>query len=433
NGYGNLHVSAAYPQRNTTGLALNSNNISITYRDPIELSNGNLYIYQQINDQKRILRQIISADACSIDKGCTVSGNTIALQVLDCTFNNPSAQYYIEVDNSFIRSSEYKEPILGIQNMWQFYTVEQTPSQKHAGDIYAVLRLTDDGSQYFSGLNSSAKENFFATLIKELTIIIPTENGRLDTNQHYQYDSSSKVYLSITIYAAKGNNKLITTEILNNLDQLIRNKKYTSISTETTTQYLDETFGVSKYQTIQEYFEVHKSRFIIVFVVIVAFALLFLVARQISNESIPSLWVPRPFVRWFAHNGRVAVSFALLSGANIDTLLILRSRVMNLKMFNAPFSDRSLKTIFWGACIGVFLTDIPQFIIQIIYLLSSVVIDVTSIFAVVASGLSIVASLTSKFFFILYGAQSPYLKRFMVDESTTEIEKIDPTNINDGK
>ncbi|CAG8676657.1 29718_t:CDS:1, partial [Racocetra persica] len=52
-------------------------------------------------------------------------------------------------------------------------------------------------------------------------------------------------------------------------------------------------------------------------------------------------------VRWFARYGSVATAFAAMSGANVDTLLILKSRLMYLEMFNAPLCNISLKRIFW--------------------------------------------------------------------------------------
>ncbi|CAG8736792.1 7641_t:CDS:2, partial [Racocetra persica] len=70
------------------------------------------------------------------------------------------------------------------------------------------------------------------------------------------------------------------------------------------------------------------------------------------------------YVTWFAKHRRVAVTIALLSGINIDVMLMLKSCLAGFNMFNAPFNDRSLKIIFWGACADIFLSDIPQFVIQ---------------------------------------------------------------------
>ncbi|CAG8735110.1 42129_t:CDS:2 [Gigaspora margarita] len=381
NVYGNLHVSATYPPKGSKNLTLNSNSINITYQDPITLNKGNLYIYQSTINGSKILRQLINAKFCNIGNGCSVSGKVVTLKVLDCTFNDPNAQYYIEVDNDFIKSSIYNEPILGIDpNMWTFNTV--------GGVIQGLLRLTSDGTQYFQNLNVAERERFFNHLIDELTILIPTENGRLSSNGNYQKDTSdsSKIIITLSISETKGSdNQRISTEIESNLNLLIKNKEFTGISTKPTTQYLDETYGYQRY--------------------LLAFTILF------SEKS-------EEYIDWFVQYGRVAVTFALASGTNIDTLLILRARLMNIEMFKAPFSDRSLTTIFWGACVAVFLTEIPQFILQIIVLNSSVLFDFVPIFAAVASGLSVLASITSKLFFIRHKAYSPYLSHFVEKRKT---------------
>ncbi|KAF0533977.1 hypothetical protein F8M41_010285 [Gigaspora margarita] len=478
--YGNLHVNGAYPPKGFNSLELNSNYISITYQDPITFNDGSLKIYQKTSDGNITLRQLINTKSCNLGNGCNVSGNVVTLKVLSCAFNNPNAQYYIEMDNNFIKSKVYNEPILGIDpDMWIFNTANIQLISKRSGDIHGALRLTNDGTQYFNRLNKEAKDSFFDNLIKELTILIPTENGRLNTNKHTQKDpkDSSKIIISVSISEAKGSDKLTTTQIQSNLILLVTNKEFTGISTGSTTKYLDETYGYQRHQTIYEFFELHKTRFIIFFVAIALFTLIFLVAKLRSPDSenfcilmlgltllrfvtnifftftdavlIPNIFIPSvaflfipivfnlvlafavlyseksdAYVDWFVQYGRVAVTFALASGANIDTLLILRANLMNFEMFRAPFSDASLTTIFWGACADALLTEIPQFIIQIIFLNSSVLFDAIPIFALVASGLSVLASITSKIFFIRYEAYSPYLSRFVEKRRTSTLEGL---------
>ncbi|KAF0533976.1 hypothetical protein F8M41_010284 [Gigaspora margarita] len=419
--YSNLHVNGTYPPKGFNNLELNSNYISITYQDSITFNDGSLKIYQKTIDGNTTLRQLINTKSCNLGNGCNVSDNVVTLKVLSCAFNNPNAQYYIEVDNNFIKSKLYNEPILGIDpDIWIFNTANIQPSSKRAGDIQGVLRLTNDGTQYFNGLSKEDKDSFFDNLIKELKYLIPTENGRLSTDKHTQKDpnESSKIIISISISEAKGSDKMTTTQIQSNLILLITNKEFTGISTGSTTKYLDETYGYQRHQTIYEFFELHKTKFIIFFVAIALFILIFLVARLKSPDSenfciltlgftvmrfitniiftfndavlIPNIFIPSvaflvipivfnlvlafavlfseksdAYVNWFVQYGRVAVTFALASGANIDTLLILRSNLMNIEMFRAPFSDASLTTIFWGACADALLTEIPQFIIQV--------------------------------------------------------------------
>ncbi|CAG8559589.1 14234_t:CDS:2, partial [Cetraspora pellucida] len=406
-GYGNLHVNATYPKIGFSNLEVNTLRISITYQDPIALNDGNLYIYQNLGGNS-ILRLKVNARTCT---QCIVSGNVITIDVLTCTFNAPHGSYYIEVENNFIKSSEYNEPIMGIYpNIWNFTTGDLEGGPR-AGNIYGSLRLTVDGTKRFQGLSGDAKRNFTYSLIDELIVRIPIDKERLKTNENHQFDPSdlSKVIISVFISETKdSSDKMITTHIRDYLDQLVRYKNYTNILTGNYTFYLDETYGY------------HPSTFVILdsksisylfipsVVVLavptainlcVAFWVLF--SDQTQNENrdkknnengdrkynengdkkyneksdkigneigyqndIKEEDDDKEYVRWISKHGRVAVTIALLSGTNIDVLLMLKSCLAGLKMFNAPFNDRSLKIIFWGACADIFLSDIPQFIIQ---------------------------------------------------------------------
>ncbi|CAG8803580.1 15337_t:CDS:1, partial [Gigaspora rosea] len=112
-------------------------------------------------------------------------------------------------------------------------------------DITGILRLTNKGTQYFLGLSGSEKQEFSFYLINELTIMIPIEEGRLFSNEHGQLDPTdmTKILISIFISGTKDSDKMTTSEVKTNLDQLIKNKEYTGISMGHSTQDLDETYG----------------------------------------------------------------------------------------------------------------------------------------------------------------------------------------------
>ncbi|CAG8578353.1 2449_t:CDS:2, partial [Dentiscutata heterogama] len=245
-GYGNLHINSTYPQKGFNNLALNTEGINITFNDRISFSfsDANLTIYQKIN-KTNILRQSINSRTCN---KCTASGNVITLEVFRCTFNDPGGQYYVKMDNNFVKSSEYGEPIPGIDsNMWTFQTDNRTLQIKPVdSDIQGKLRLTTNGTQYFQGLNSSEQHDFFTNLINELVMIIPIEKGRLKSNEHSQFDTSSiesKILISLSIIGTKNGKKKNATAMRDDLDLLISNKKFTNISSGTITKYLDETYG----------------------------------------------------------------------------------------------------------------------------------------------------------------------------------------------
>ncbi|CAG8547566.1 13901_t:CDS:2 [Dentiscutata erythropus] len=453
-GYGNLQISATYPQINDSKLPLNTDTINITYYNRISLSDGNLTIYQTINNTN-IPRQRIISRTCDTISKCIPLNTVLNLKVFTCTFNDPGGQYFIVVDNNFVMS-----------------------------DIRGKLRLTISGSIYFQALNDSERNEFFITLINELLVIIPTEQGRLDSTRLFQKDPSNtdQILISLIVYEMKSGDKKNATSIQNDLNLLIINKVSTGISLfGNMTKLLDNDYGFQTSMSILDFFKLYETKFVLLVVGIALFLILFIIARVKSPKSqnfvvfqigitifriatvtiftftdaktVPNLFLPsmvfliapiafnllvafliiyyggEEFQKWFANYGRTATSFALLSGANIDVILILKSYLMELELFNSPLSPRALITVFWASCVDIFLQDVPQFIIQIFYILSSVEYDIIPLFALIASGLSVLSNILSKLFFIKFKKYSPYLVAFY-DHHAVESESPDEQKSN---
>ncbi|CAG8806478.1 7793_t:CDS:2, partial [Gigaspora margarita] len=182
-------VNSTNPSRGSNNLALNSNKISITFQNPVLFADGILYIYQKTN-KGDVLRQSIRSKACD-DRKCNILDNVVTL------INR------------------------------------------------GKLRLTTTGSLHFQGLSDSEKHEFFTNLRSELVFIIPTEEGRLSSNERNQIDTSStesKILISLSINGAKSG-EITATVVKNYLNLLIINKESTNVSTGSITMYLDETYG----------------------------------------------------------------------------------------------------------------------------------------------------------------------------------------------
>ncbi|CAG8761994.1 14722_t:CDS:10, partial [Gigaspora margarita] len=343
-GYGNLHVNSTYPPTGFNSLSLNSDMIYIIYKEPVSFSDGNLTIYQIIN-QNNVLRQRIGSKTCQ----CTISGTVVKINISSYTFNVPNGQYYIQIDDNFVKT-EYGEPMPGIQpKIWTFETVNRISdqNQKSIGDFSGIIRLTTEGTQYFQELSDLDKDYFIFQLINELTYMIPTEKERLSSNRHRQFDpaDSMKILISLSISENKSSNQLTTADITNYLDQLIKNKAISIISMGHTTIYLDEIYGFG------------LSIFIMYFAAFVEF--------YVDLTLLMIVWMPNEdFVRWFLKNKRITTLIVLLSIIHVDILKMLKSRLGGLEHFNAPLPNNSSKIIFWGSYFSLFLTEVPQFVIQ---------------------------------------------------------------------
>ena len=73
------------------------------------------------------------------------------------------------------------------------------------------------------------------------------------------------------------------------------------------------------------------------------------------------------FTLWYNNYGKVADTFTLLAGADIEALRILKSNLVESPCFRAPFSNVDIKKIFWYSCLILFIRDIPQVIIQVFF------------------------------------------------------------------
>lgn len=105
--YDNPHIKQVNPLNDK--ISIGTSEISLTFVHPIDLTIPvNISIHRKYNDNKKILRQII---LCS-NKHCTISEDryklTINLPII--TFNEPSALYYVEIDDGFLINGDRKIP-----------------------------------------------------------------------------------------------------------------------------------------------------------------------------------------------------------------------------------------------------------------------------------------------------------------------------------
>ena len=95
--------------------------INITYNVQIKPATGNVTIYAT-DGVKKYFRQTfspISFQHYQLDE----RNQTLILDVLTSTFNQPNMTYYAVLDNGFVQSMEDGEPILGIPGgKWKFRT-----------------------------------------------------------------------------------------------------------------------------------------------------------------------------------------------------------------------------------------------------------------------------------------------------------------------
>ncbi|CAB4428513.1 unnamed protein product [Rhizophagus irregularis] len=100
------------------------------------------------------------------------------------------------------------------------------------------------------------------------------------------------------------------------------------------------------------------------------------------------------FAKWSNSHKTVISIFALISSADIEALNILQS----FGFFKSDFSEQTTGKIFWGACLDIFIEDIPQLIIQILYFRSVLYYDVISLLTLASSSLTLTVHIIGRFY-----------------------------------
>ena len=69
-----------------------------------------------------LIRQIISEGNSKNIVKYSKDGKTIFINTLPTTFNNPNGSYYVTVDDNSMKDLKTGQPIMGVYNIWNFYT-----------------------------------------------------------------------------------------------------------------------------------------------------------------------------------------------------------------------------------------------------------------------------------------------------------------------
>jgi hypothetical protein len=104
----------------------------------------------------------------------------------------------------------------------------------------------DNKNDLFNDFNSK-NNSVFQRLKDELVRVIPINSERLIINEKVQNeDTNSQILISVTIKPPTKNDgtERNTDSVLRDLDEMIKQKKYTIISNGDITKFLDENYGV---------------------------------------------------------------------------------------------------------------------------------------------------------------------------------------------
>ncbi|CAG8481972.1 5792_t:CDS:10 [Funneliformis mosseae] len=362
-GYSNFHIDSTYPHINEI-IELNTESLAIKYFNAVELSDGHIKIFHENGKLRQTILRINNAFVTqSVDGDST----TVIVKLLESTLNLPGSKYYVTIDNNFVKSRVYQEPLYGVkEHVWSFTTPKE---EDFSGSVSGQIRLTAEGTVHFESLNENDRKMFFANLIRELADAIPVSYDRVTTNERNETDASTpqkQFLLPINILNDKTRKEIAVNLASRDLDLLIRNKHITAIGSGEYSKYLDDSYGykLPKRKNADAKNTAIFQLVIVIFDIIMDIAFCIKVAKRVEK-----LFIPREkhkvFLEWSRENKYVVDLFTVLAGSEVEVLTVLESNIWNFDFFNAKFSKEGLSGMFLGSCFNVIFEDIPQLFIQI--------------------------------------------------------------------
>ncbi|CAG8572871.1 5572_t:CDS:10 [Ambispora gerdemannii] len=340
--------------------------------------------------------------------------------------SNTANLYYIQISDDFVKDSEFGEPMPGIsERLWNFQNNKEL--SKFSGSTRGLLCLSEDGKKYW-GKNDHNK--FYDELRKQLAEIIPVDEERLKPSYRSQTNSECKtVLLSYEILANPSSEKTVE-DIRSDLDTLIKNKTYTAISQKNLSNYLDSSFGFSislltgifiiarskdKKKEGKNFAIFQLSSIILdlildilfvtknghnveylflpsILILITAATINFCFATYIFSSELQN----KDNYDWYIQFGKVGAFLNFLAIADIEALEVLSSRFAGLDVLSVKFSDKSKNLIHWCSLIDLFIEDIPQLIIQIIYNSQVIIRDIVPSITLFSSSIVLTVKVIQK-------------------------------------
>ncbi|RIA80266.1 hypothetical protein C1645_792908 [Glomus cerebriforme] len=484
-GYNNFYVDSTIPQINSTIPLMSTQKLQITFKNIIQLSNGNLSII----DPNNIIRQSVNKNNGNFIN--IINNDTVEIDVFESTFNRKDTLYYVLVDNGFVKDARVGQELLGIKKgIWEFTTdnnLEETPYLKESflGSTSAILRLTSSGTKYYTSLSQNEKDQFSRDLASNLSLIIPC-NDHLFIRSRYQFDKdTSPNQILLRIYIKKEGRENVdvdnvsSSQIVKDLDLLIRNQDYNAMSTIYTTSLLDASYGAKSLSNLWVKYGFILIGVLVGFMILIS---LYYCSRKGNNKakanneviftftfvmvdflldvsfvsihghdlswlyptSIVILIIPiilnliftyiiiskeikdnNKFTKWWMKNSKIALLFTLLAGIDLESLKCVSSKCFGSTKLSAPLTKRTEYYILIVNIITIFIEDISQFIILSLYQAYTIVPDIIPIITLASCMLVL---LTRSIFSIIYCHQ--YRKSNISTEITKKQFKKKPDTLN---
>ncbi len=103
-------------------ITSNTKYLLIKYYEEVNLSEGNITIFQDDRNLWQIIFRNDREYVTLIDDE-NENGTTVSIKIIESTFSQFDKRYYISVENTFVKSRFYQEPLYSLnKRVWLFTT-----------------------------------------------------------------------------------------------------------------------------------------------------------------------------------------------------------------------------------------------------------------------------------------------------------------------
>ncbi|RIB17609.1 hypothetical protein C2G38_1416109 [Gigaspora rosea] len=273
-GYNNPLINSTIPYINEI-VRQATNTLNITFIDAIEAvvlsnaSNASITVYKITDNNINIRQKILSTmkDFVSISP----DGKTIIISLINSALNQYNEEYYVQMDNNFVKRAMYVQPLKGIANgIWRFKSDDLVYKAKSSETATTCLvLLTVDGSHNFT--SKTNRTAYFDNLLNELAFKVPVRRERLSSDYKFQnFNDSGQILISISIDLPINENE---NTVLSDLNNMIKYKNITTFFSGTTND-LDEKFGFQVKEGLWDKFKPQIIAAIAIFIIYIIFYIL---------------------------------------------------------------------------------------------------------------------------------------------------------------
>ncbi|KAF0558620.1 hypothetical protein F8M41_008540 [Gigaspora margarita] len=311
NDYDNIWISNTIPSINAN-VDSSTTFLNITFQNTIYLllSTNNITIYKASDNN---IRQRVSAtlyDFCKISP----DQHTVSIKVIGSTFNEYDEQYFVTMDNNFVKTTtNINGPLEGIQDgIWTLKTDNA---------IAGIVRLTQDASKKFSTFSKDNQSAYIDNLLNELAVKVPINRYclRSDNRFHNEFYDQDVIFICIDI--RNNEIKRIASEVSSDLNNMIIYKNITTFSYGITND-LDQDFGFKPMWNVWNDLKVQLA-IILGVIIFIIFCLLFpIICHKLKSKKFDAISSAILRLALIIPNFILSILFTVYDSKNVPNLYL---------------------------------------------------------------------------------------------------------------